>query len=165
MKREIAAVIAGLAISFCWPVMAQQKDLANLQIEQQIRMLAMKYDTAINSHDAAAVAALYTQDAVWVTYHDGKYHGRQAIEQEYDKMYFKAWNKHNYATSVERVTAAGNEVRSTGTWNCAYSEGKGDSHPDGGRYWWVIVRDGDSWKIRKDTMTGTAWSAFGTNPG
>jgi uncharacterized protein (TIGR02246 family) len=49
-------------------------------------MLASKYDTAINSHDPTTIAALYAQDAVWVTYHNGKYHGRQAIEKEYAKV-------------------------------------------------------------------------------
>jgi uncharacterized protein (TIGR02246 family) len=134
MKREMAAVIAGLTISFPWPIGAQQKDTVNPQIEQQIRMLAMKYDVAIKSHDAAAISALYTQDAVWWTYHDGSYHGRQSIEKEHAKMYFKRWNKHNYATTVTRLTAVGNEVRATGIWTCDYSEGNNQSRPDHGDY-------------------------------
>jgi uncharacterized protein (TIGR02246 family) len=163
MKSRLVIALVGLAISFALPTFAQQT--VDPKIEQQIRMLAMNYDAAINKHDAPAIAALYAQDAVWVTYHDGKYRGRQAIEKEYAKMYFKAWNKHAYATTVGRVAAVGHEVRANGTWSCSYSEGTGDSHPDSGRYWWVIVREGDSWKILKDTMTGTAWGAFGTNPG
>jgi uncharacterized protein (TIGR02246 family) len=165
MKMRFVATVTALVISFAMPIFAQQKNAIDPKIEQQIHLLAMKYDQAINSHDPVAIAALYAQNAVWFTYHDGSYHGRQAIENEYAKMYFKRWNKHNYATTVARVTAVGNEVRATGTWTCDYSEATGDSHPDHGDYWWVIVREGDTWKIRKDTMTGTAWTAFGTNPG
>jgi uncharacterized protein (TIGR02246 family) len=161
----VVALIVGLIITLTLQTFAQQKDTVHPKIEQQIRILSMNYDAAINKHDAAAIAALYAGDGVWVTYHDGSYHGRQAIEKEYGKMYFKAWNKHAYTTTVARVTAVGNKVRATGTWSCAYSEGIGDSHPDSGRYWWVIIREGNSWKILWDTMTGTAWSAFGTNPG
>jgi ketosteroid isomerase-like protein len=86
------------------PNFAQQKDAVDPKIEQQIRLLAMKYDFAINSHDGVAISALYSQDAVFLTHHDGSYHGRQAIEKEYERWYFKRWNKHNYATAVARVT-------------------------------------------------------------
>ena len=85
MKIRLVVALAGFAIGFAPPAFAQQKDTVTPQIEQQIRMLATKYDTAINSHDPVAIAALYAQDAVWVTYHDGKYRGRQAIEREYAK--------------------------------------------------------------------------------
>jgi hypothetical protein len=70
-------------------------------------MFAMKYDAAINKHDAAAIAALYTQDAVWATYHFGVFHGRQKIEKAYAYNDFIRWNKQNYATTVNRVTVVG----------------------------------------------------------
>jgi uncharacterized protein (TIGR02246 family) len=156
MKIRFVIALVGLAIGFAAPAFAQQT--IDPKIEQQIRMLAVKYDAAINKHDADAIAALYTQDAVFFTHHDGSYHGRQAIEKEYVKWYFKRWNKHNYATAIARVTAVGNDVRATGTWTCDYSYGINDSHRDYGDVWWIIVREGDTWKIRRDTQTGTAWS-------
>jgi uncharacterized protein (TIGR02246 family) len=122
MKKYYIYALVGLAICFAWPTFAQTADP---KIEQQIRILAMNYDTAINRHDATAIAALYAGDAVWVTYHDGSYHGRQAIEKEYAKMYFKAWNKHAYATTVSRVTAVGNEVRATGSMELHLFRGHG----------------------------------------
>jgi chitinase len=62
-----------------------------------------------------------------------------------------------YATAITRVTAVGNGIRATGTWTCDYSYGVNDSHRDYGDVWWVLVREGDTWKIRKDTQTGTPW--------
>jgi hypothetical protein len=62
MKIRLAVALVGLAISCALPTFAQQKDTADPRIAQQIPMLAAKYDEAFNSHDATAVAALFTGD-------------------------------------------------------------------------------------------------------
>jgi hypothetical protein len=49
--------VAGLAIGFAVPALAQQKDTADAQIAQQVEAIATKNDEAINKNDAAAVAA------------------------------------------------------------------------------------------------------------
>jgi uncharacterized protein (TIGR02246 family) len=155
MKTHLViALVIGLAIGSTLPALAQQSNTVDPKIDQQIRMLATKYDAAINKHDPAAIAALYTQDAVWATFHDGTYHGPQAIEKEYERLYFKRWNKSNYGTTIGRINTVGSEVRSTGTWNCNY-QGNGTVGSDTGHYRWVIVREGNTWKIRKDIMSGT----------
>ena len=64
MKIRLALALVGLAISFAVPAFAQQKDTAASQIDEQI---VKKFDEAFNNGDAAAVAALYTEDAVQVT--------------------------------------------------------------------------------------------------
>ena len=67
-----------------------------------------------------------------MTYHDGTYHGQQAIEKEYERMYFKLWNKSNYFTTIRRVFPVGNEVRLSGTWSDTYEEAPaGTVHADG----------------------------------
>jgi hypothetical protein len=40
-----------LAIGLALPTFAQQKDTVDPKIDQQIRMLPIKYDAAINKHD------------------------------------------------------------------------------------------------------------------
>jgi uncharacterized protein (TIGR02246 family) len=157
MKMRLVVAVIGLAISFPLPTFAQQT--IDPKIDQQIRVLASKYDAAINKHDAPAVAALYAQDAVWATYHDGTYHGPQAIEREYERLYFKRWNKSNYITTVNRVSAVGNEIRSFGTWSCNY-QGNGSVGSDSGHYRWVIVREGDTWKIHRDIMSGEGHPSY-----
>jgi uncharacterized membrane protein YvbJ len=64
MKMRLIVALVGLAISFVLPAFAQQKDTAASQIDEQI---VKKFDEAFNNGDAAAVAALYTEDAVQVT--------------------------------------------------------------------------------------------------
>jgi len=76
-----------LAIGFAVPVLANEKDTADPQMAQQIRALAMKYDAAFNRNGPAAVAALYTEDAVFVT-PQGTFYGPQAIEKRHAKYIF-----------------------------------------------------------------------------
>ena len=59
--RLLSALVVGLATGFVLPIVAQQKDAFDPEISQQIRVLAKKHDEAVNKHDAAAIAALYTR--------------------------------------------------------------------------------------------------------
>src|SRR5271154_1854404 len=102
MKIRHLLTIVGFAIIFTLPAFAQQKDTVDPKISEQIRVLASKYDEAINRQDATGVAALYSQDGVWVT-HDGAFHGRQAIEKGYVQLDVKSWQIGSYITTVDRV--------------------------------------------------------------
>jgi hypothetical protein len=68
----------------------------------------------------------------------------------------KSWGKTvKYAGSIQtRVQKFGNEVRSTGRWSCVFKNWEGADDDDGGYYSWVVVRDGDSWKIRRSNASG-----------
>ena len=63
MKIRFLVALVGLAVSFAFPTLAQQKDTVDPKIAQQIRALETKFDEAYNKNDAPAVAALYTEDA------------------------------------------------------------------------------------------------------
>ena len=95
MKIRLAVALVGLAIGSVLPTFAQQKDTVDPQIAQQIRALGVKYDEAFNKNDAAAVAALYKEDAVWRTPH-GTFTGRQAIEKDYAKRAFQQYLCNNH---------------------------------------------------------------------
>ena len=94
MKIRSVVTLIGLAISFALPTFAQQKDTADPRIVQQRDLLGVakavdesgelhrKLDEAYNKNDAAAVAALFTKDALLVE-PDGLFSGRQAIEKRY----------------------------------------------------------------------------------
>jgi ketosteroid isomerase-like protein len=90
MKMRLLVTLAGLAISFALPTFAQQKETVDPQIIVQLNAIAKKYNEAINNHDAAAMGALYTEDAIFVT-DRGSIYGREAIEKWYADV-FKGWH-------------------------------------------------------------------------
>ena len=76
MKTRLLFALVGLAISFALPTFAQQKETVDPEIRQQLDALAKKFDDASNKADAAALAALFTQDAVEVA-PEGLFYCRQ----------------------------------------------------------------------------------------
>jgi hypothetical protein len=67
MKMRVLLTLAGLAITPIIPAIAQEQTTVDPEVRQQIDAALTKFDDAFNSRDAAATAALYTQDAaeVW----------------------------------------------------------------------------------------------------
>ena len=51
----------------------------------------------------------------------------------------------------------GNEVRATGTWGCNITTSAGGEGADTGHCSWVIVREGDTRKIREETLSSDNW--------
>jgi len=80
MKKRLVVPLVGLAISFALPTYAQQKDLADPQTTQKILALIEALNLAQNNNDAAAIAAFFTRDGVFVTL-EGPIIGRQAIQK------------------------------------------------------------------------------------
>jgi uncharacterized protein (TIGR02246 family) len=149
MKMFLPVALAGLAISFALPTFAQQTNTSDPRTMQQIRALTTKYEEAYNSHDAAAVAALYTEDGTLVTTHNGVKHGREAIAEHCAKIEFQFWHANNLVKTVDRVIAFGNEIRVFGRWNCAFKDDAYTRNVEG-HYLWILVHEGDTWEIRKD---------------
>ena len=58
MKIPLLLALAGLAISFAVPAIAQQKDTADPQLREALAAYNKKEDEAFNNGDAAALAAL-----------------------------------------------------------------------------------------------------------
>jgi len=151
---RLLLALVGLATGFVLPTFA--KDTVDPKTAQQIHAFAAKFNELFNKHDPAAVAALYTEDAVWDTYH-GTFRGRQRIEQVYDEWCFKGWNKHDWSTTIMRVIQVGNEVRATGSWYCRLG-GPSAGGYDQGICKWVLVREGDTWKIRRESLSSENWN-------
>jgi uncharacterized protein (TIGR02246 family) len=157
MKMRLLLALVGLAISFAFPTFAQQKDTVDPRTAQEIRALAMKYDEAINKQDSAAVAALYTETAIYVAHH-GTFHGRRAIEKTYAD-YFQHWHSINHVSTVDRLIAVGNEVRAFGKWSSAFQDNNGAPGKDRGHYRWLLVRKGDTWEIHTNTNRSSNFNA------
>jgi ketosteroid isomerase-like protein len=115
MKTRLLLTLVCSVISFASPVSAQQKNTSDQELRQVADGLARKLDGAWNNNDAAAAAALYTDDGVHASFYQTS-HGRQAIEKSY-AYDFQRWHPYNHITTVNRLSAIGNELRATGRWS------------------------------------------------
>jgi ketosteroid isomerase-like protein len=164
MKIRLLLAFVGLAIGLAAPTFSQQKDTAASQIDEQI---VKKLDVAFNNGDAAAVAALFTEDAVWVT-PQGPVVGREAIEKQFNGM-FQQGHYSNHVNkddqgSPHMIGTAGNEVWRTGEWSSTLQGKNGDPIQLKGFWGAVNVRDGDTWKIQMLTFNVTPPSAATPSP-
>jgi ketosteroid isomerase-like protein len=149
MKIPFLITLAGLAIGFAVPTFAQQTNTPDPELRQKIIALTKKFDDAMNNNDAAARAALYTEDAVEVTDH-GPIFGREAIEKHYADMIQKVHFSNHVLTddqdSPHIIGTDGNRVWETGGWS-ATIQGK-DWGPTQVKGYRSVIREGDDLKIR-----------------
>ena len=153
MNIRLLGALIGLAIGFALPTFAQQKYTSDPQLRQAVDVLTRKTDEAYNNGDAAAMAALYTEDAVLVT-DAGPIYGREAIEKHYANLFQKIHFINHISqadqSSPHIIGTTGNEAWSNGKWSQTIKGEKiGPIQLKG--YWSSItVREGDSWKKRLD---------------
>jgi len=162
MKKRLLGALAGLAISFALPSFAQQKDRADRGIVQQRDLIGVpealgefgelwrKEDEAYNNNNAAALAPLFTEDAVLLA-PDGMFFGRQAIEQRYADV-FRQWPITTFSRDRYGLNAIDNAAWSVGEW---FGTLQGETGPVlvGGYESAIYVREGDAWKIRMLTVS------------
>src|SRR5260370_37593284 len=98
---------------------AQQTNTVDPQVREQFVALAKKFDDAYNNNDAAALAALYTEDAVIIT-DRGPFYGREAIEKHLADVFQKVHFSNHLTTFDEdprRIVTAGNKLTANGGWS------------------------------------------------
>jgi ketosteroid isomerase-like protein len=143
MKTRLLVTLVGLATSFALPTFAQEQNTIDPEVRQQIEEVLMKFGEAFNKHDAAAMAALYTQDAIqfWSWWSaDALVSGQQPIEKRYASMF--ASSPGEFVGQLVEVYAIGNEmsVIVKGSEGALWKGYKA----------WICVRDADTWKIRME---------------
>ena len=158
MKMHLLIALAGLAISFALPAFAQQKETSDPQIIEQLNALTKKFIDGVDNNDAATVAALYTEDAVFVT-PEGPLYGREAIQKFWTDL-FKQFHVSNHLSkddpySPHIIGTAGNEVWRNAEWSETLQGQSGGPIQLKG-YWSAIeVREGNDWKHRMLTVNVT----------
>jgi uncharacterized protein (TIGR02246 family) len=133
-------------------------DMADPQIIQKVNALIQKNDEALNKNDAAAYAAIYAEDAVFVT-DVGPVYGRKAIEKWFADA-FQHWHYKNCLSKPDQncphtIGTAGNEAWTHGDWTQTLQEQNGDSIQVGGYWGAVAVREGDEWRFQMLTWNIT----------
>jgi uncharacterized protein (TIGR02246 family) len=141
--------LVGLAINFAVPTFAQQKEKVDPQVIAQLDAISKKYDEAVNNHDAAAVAALFTEDAIFVTL-TGPLYGRQAIEKQYAE-WLKGGHQSNHTSkhipNSVRIVGTADTIAASGEWSETDQAENGKPFELKGYFSGIDTREGDAWKI------------------
>jgi len=164
MKTRLLGALVGLAIGFALPTFAQQKETVDPQLIQKLHdtIISKKYNDAINNHDAAAIAALFTEDAIFVTDTVGPIYGRQAIEKFYADD-FKGWQPKNHTSTTDPHSAlmlGPDNLTRAGVWGETGKGKNGEDVPIKGYWSEIDTREGDAWKICQLTgnLTPDSWA-------
>ena len=145
MKIHSLLALVGMALGFAWPSFAQEKESTlSEQDRQQIDALATKYAEAVNQTDAAAIAALFTEEGVFVT-PAGILTGRAAVEKFYQGQ-FKDTPVSDSSIKTVDLHGAGNLAWAVGQWANNTAQGNWGA---------VDERTDGTWKIRMLTFNVT----------
>jgi uncharacterized protein (TIGR02246 family) len=146
MNIRLVAALIGLAISFAFPIYAQERNTVDPEVRQQIEAVGMQFIEAYNKHDAAAVAALYTHDAVRVDNPPGMGRGalivgRKAVEKLFETDFTGSWSSSPRVGKLVQMYAFEDSIASISEWSRAQYNGHSVQ---------IFVRDPDTWKIRME---------------
>ena len=138
---RLLVTFAGLAISFVLPTFGEEKNAVDPEVRQQIEAAHMKFVEAFNKHDAAAIADLFTFDAVQMLDwgEGGTFSGQQAIEKHYALDFASSPPK--LVGKLIQLYAIGDKISAISEWSSGLWKGYGAR---------IYVRDLDTWKIRMD---------------
>jgi uncharacterized protein (TIGR02246 family) len=151
MKNRSLISLVGLAMSFASPILGQQKETLDAQAVDKADPLGGQYDKTCNSNDAAAVAALFTDDAVFVT-PQGPIVSREAIEKQYAE-WFKGGHTSNHKTTYDpysfQIAGTADTIALSGGWSETVEPVNGKPFQLKGRWIAIDTRGSDGWKIWK----------------
>lgn len=111
MKMNLILALAGLAIGFAVSTLAQEKDAVDPQTRQQLEAIDKIFDEAYNKNDAAAIAALFTKDAVLIS-PLGMFSGRAGVE----KYFVDAFHRWIITDYVSKISCRKSSSAESMTW-------------------------------------------------
>jgi ketosteroid isomerase-like protein len=136
-----------LAISFAFPIYAQDQNAVDPKTRQEIEAVEMQIVEAYNKHDAAAVAALYTHDAVRVDnplppVGTALLVGRKAMEKRFETEFtWASWSSSPAVGKLVQMYAFEDSIATISEWSIGQYNGHSVK---------IFVRDADTWKIRME---------------
>jgi uncharacterized protein (TIGR02246 family) len=105
---------------------------------------AAKWVKAYDAGDAASLAGLFTADGVFNAPSGAVVKGRNAIEKALAGRMKAGWTKETVTTTD--AGAVGNAVWAAGEYGLTGS-GEVAGKQSGGRFGWVLVHEGDVWRV------------------
>jgi uncharacterized protein (TIGR02246 family) len=137
MKMRLLITLAWLAIGYALPTVAQKQKTVDPKLRQEIEAVEMKFQEAYNNRDVAAIADLYTENAVEIWNGSRTSLGLEAIRKMFADEF--ATNPGKMVNTIDEVNQVGSEIWET----MATSVGLNDGHAAR-----IFVPYAHTWKIR-----------------
>ena len=137
MKKPLVVALVGSAISLSVPTLAQPQKAVDPEVRKQIEAVFTEFQDAYNKHDATAIAALYSPDAVELRSWRGLLSGQEAIRRIF--AFDFALGAGKMASELVQLCPVGNAI-------CEIAHSNVGAWKDETMV--IYVRDGDSWKRR-----------------
>jgi uncharacterized protein (TIGR02246 family) len=139
MTRRIAAGLAVLALAAPLPAFAQAMDLRT-----EIAKVSEAWQAAYNAGDAAALAALYAEDATILPPGGDAVSGRAAIQAHFAEELAQGAKS---TLTLREVIGHGDMAIEIGGWSAETPDG---THLDHGKYMTVYRKVGGAWLLTRD---------------
>jgi uncharacterized protein (TIGR02246 family) len=161
-KMTVWAFVGAAVLAAACGGGVQEQTAAATPDPRPINELRAKFQEAYNAGDAAAVAALYTDDAVSLPDHHPAAQGKPAIQQYLQETFAQ------YAATMAITPAdteiSGNLAHEHGTYTIKVTpKAGGETVTDDGKYVVILKRGADgAWKIHHDIDNSNRMPAMPT---
>ena len=144
MLRSLTVVLI-LLLGPALPATAKKVDFASEEaFRQSVETICRQWEAAIAKQDPTAVAALFTEDGIFVT-PVGVLRDRQQIKTYYEGAFKQGWN--NEVVKLDETHLDGNAACAFGEYSLS-GQGPSEALHRAGRWSMIFERDSDGWKVR-----------------
>lgn len=154
MSRQISLLITPFLLGLATSAIGQQN--VPQTDHEATREVHLKFTTAFNRQDGAALAALFLEDGLRVT-PQGIVQGREAIHKDADKRFQARF--HDLSITPLTARTVGGSIWEAGEWTMKMGD-----QPVRGYFAMTLVRDGNSFRIRDDTFNIAPQGSPGPQP-
>lgn len=122
----------------------------------EIESVNDRYEQALLAQDAAAIAAIYTEDAVVLPPSSPRTEGRTAIESMFTSWFGMVPASDTFTLTTEEVVLAesGELAYEIGTYQTSGSSATGETYEETGKYLAVWENVDGEWKMAADMWSG-----------
>ena len=150
-RRFVGVMITPIAIAALSVIVragGQQNQSAGSAADRdQIAAIVTRWETAWNTHDMAAYAALYHEDGVWVLWTGEVWTGRRAIEEGHAAVHKTIFRNSIQREHIEELTFVGPDAAIVRFCSVLTGSDQSPNEPIRSRKFVVLTRRQGVWKL------------------
>ncbi|MGH7558052.1 MAG: YybH family protein [Gemmatimonadota bacterium] len=127
-------------------------------VRSEIESINDRFEQALLAHDAAAIAAIYTEDALVLPPSAPRTEGRAAIEAMFSSWFEQVPASDTFTLTTDQIVLAesGEIAYEIGTYQTSGTAPSGETYEESGKYLGVWENVGGEWKMAADMWSGDA---------